>query len=56
MFHIDVNECENSNGGCSHTCLNLPGSYECRCPSGSTLAANKKTCTGIAWVIIFYII
>lgn len=50
MSYVDVNECSESNGGCSHTCINLPGSFQCRCPSGSTLAANKKTCTGTVYL------
>ncbi len=56
MSYIDINECSNSNGGCSHTCFNLPGSFQCRCPIGSSLAADKKTCTGIASVIHFRIV
>ena len=54
LSYIDVNECKESNGGCSHTCVNLPGSFQCRCPSGATLGADKKTCTG-NWTVIFYV-
>ena len=50
--YVDVNECSESNGGCSHTCVNLPGSFQCQCPSGSTLTANKKTCSGTEYLSV----
>ena len=47
-FHIpDVNECEISNGGCAQTCINKPGSFECRCGSGFALMSNQKSCAGM---------
>lgn len=42
----DIDECQNSNGGCSHTCVNLIGTYRCQCPSGYALLANGRTCQG----------
>ena len=35
-----------SNGGCSHGCQNLQGTYQCTCPKGFELDATKKNCTG----------
>ncbi|KAI4878960.1 hypothetical protein NFI96_004800, partial [Prochilodus magdalenae] len=43
----NVNECENSNGGCEGTCCNTIGSFYCKCPEGSTLGADGKTCQDI---------
>ncbi|KFD52311.1 hypothetical protein M513_06874, partial [Trichuris suis] len=34
---IDVNECEQDNGGCEHLCINLPGSHKCACKAGYEL-------------------
>ena len=43
----DINECQEKNGGCSHRCVNLEGSYECACPPGYKTQADQKTCEGI---------
>merc|ERR1739838_170001 len=29
---VDINECGTDNGGCSHGCTNLNGTFECSCP------------------------
>lgn len=42
----DVDECAENNAGCSHTCLNTPGSVYCLCPDGYTLAEDWKKCYG----------
>jgi len=41
---LDIDECSNNNGGCSHHCYNIPGSFYCGCPEGTTMAANNMTC------------
>ncbi|KAG1659024.1 Sushi, von Willebrand factor type A, EGF and pentraxin domain-containing protein 1 [Nymphon striatum] len=43
---IDINECENNNFGCSHTCLNYYGGAFCACPSGYR-KIDSKTCEDI---------
>ena len=45
-YITDVNECETNNGGCSQTCLNTNGSYECFCVAGYTLRADGFGCDG----------
>ena len=42
----DKDECNWSNGNCSHTCVNTIGSYHCACPVGFELSANQTTCRG----------
>ncbi|XP_070548208.1 uncharacterized protein [Ptychodera flava] len=43
----DVNECL-LKPGCSHSCVNTPGSYYCACPDGFMLnPENRKECTAI---------
>ena len=42
----DVNECDVGNGGCSQTCVNKPGIFECSCKSGYNLQPDQKTCSG----------
>lgn len=37
---------EGDNFGCSHTCVNTPGSAYCECPIGYSLGTDNKTCHG----------
>ena len=43
--NIDINECDDDNGGCDHVCTNTAGSYECSCNSGYSLALDNKGCS-----------
>ena len=49
-FHLDVDECLENNGGCDQSCVNKPGTFECKCKDGYTLAADAKTCEGIHYI------
>lgn len=40
----DVDECAEGNGGCQQICVNMMGSYECRCREGFLLSDNQHTC------------
>ncbi|XP_043865733.1 sushi, von Willebrand factor type A, EGF and pentraxin domain-containing protein 1 isoform X2 [Drosophila mojavensis] len=44
---VDIDECRLNNGGCSHTCRNTQGSYQCACPAGYQLAANARDCQDV---------
>ena len=44
----DINECQTSNGGCQHICVNTPGSRQCLCRTGYTLASDGRTCNGMS--------
>ena len=46
LTYLDINECDNDNGGCTHTCINQPGSYQCQCGVGFNSENNGKNCTG----------
>ncbi len=47
LHHItDANECDESNGGCEHVCVNLEGGHECACRNGFTLSADGRNCQG----------
>lgn len=48
-FTTDINECEQQNGGCSHGCVNTPGSYYCACPHGMMRdPVNPVVCINVA--------
>ena len=42
----DTNECEDDNGGCDHTCINIGGSYQCACNDGYKLNSDFHSCIG----------
>ncbi|XP_032574633.1 uncharacterized protein LOC6611170 isoform X2 [Drosophila sechellia] len=44
---VDIDECQNRNGGCSHRCSNTEGSFKCSCPPGYKLDSDQKTCQDI---------
>ena len=39
--------CEDSNGGCEHTCTDTATSFECSCRQGYSLNSNGYTCDGM---------
>ena len=55
----DINECNQGNGGCEHTCNNTIGSYYCTCNTGYQLSKGKH-CSGnnnlalICYIIIIF--
>jgi len=44
--YLDINECQTDNGGCTQTCGNTDGSYQCSCLNGYELNNDGYTCTG----------
>ena len=47
LLYSDNDECSADNGGCSHTCVNIPGGHRCECPDGYTLNNDGRKCGGI---------
>ena len=46
-YYLDINECEDNNGGCSQLCINTIGSYYCNCNTGYHFIDNSTTiCIG----------
>ena len=45
-LHPDINECSEENGGCSQTCTNTEGSFNCGCNTGFVLDSDGATCNG----------
>ena len=43
---LDINECEDNNGGCSQICTNTEGSFDCSCTDGYLLHSDGRQCTG----------
>jgi hypothetical protein len=44
LHPADMNECLSLNGGCSHNCDNVEGSFVCSCRDGFSLEADGRTC------------
>ena len=44
-YIIDINECDNDNGGCEQICINTVPFFICSCQSGFRLV-NDKFCLG----------
>ena len=42
----DIDECLIDNNGCSHQCVNTPGSAYCQCPEGWILPDGARICQG----------
>ena len=38
---VDINECDDNNGGCSYNCTDFDGGYNCSCQPGYTLYDGK---------------
>lgn len=36
----EIDECAEGTAGCDHTCINLPGTYECQCDEGFNLVSH----------------
>ncbi|XP_038067180.1 uncharacterized protein LOC119737135 [Patiria miniata] len=48
ICQVDMDECMSVDHGCSHECVNVPGSYYCICPQGFRLnETDLKTCSDI---------
>eukprot|EP00058_Branchiostoma_floridae_P006901 XP_002592389.1 hypothetical protein BRAFLDRAFT_67254 [Branchiostoma floridae] len=45
LFCQDIDECSTLNGGCSQTCTNTVGSYDCSCSEWFTLDGDRHNCT-----------
>ncbi|KAL3972206.1 muscleblind [Sarotherodon galilaeus] len=45
---LDVNECDQGNGGCAEVCVNTKGSWRCECGRGRVLDEDGRTCREIA--------
>ena len=43
---LDINECLTDNGGCTQTCDNTDGFYQCSCLNGYELTSDGYNCTG----------
>jgi len=46
-YFVDVNECENNNGGCDDTCENTLGSFMCSCGENKQLIPGTNMCEDV---------
>ncbi len=43
---VDIDECEEKNGGCNGRCINTVGSFKCVCPAGYKMDVASGRCRG----------
>ena len=53
FIFTDINECAESNGGCSHNCNNTEGSFECSCREGYLLHDDGRQCRGTKTIYMY---
>ena len=46
-IHLNIDECSDGNGGCSQTCTNTVGSFNCGCNSDFVLDFDVAICNGV---------
>uniref|UniRef100_A0AAV2LQZ6 Uncharacterized protein n=1 Tax=Knipowitschia caucasica TaxID=637954 RepID=A0AAV2LQZ6_KNICA len=47
---VDFDECSRDNGGCSHVCVNLRGTFKCSCPSSLRFSTHSwRKCVPRRW-------
>ena len=46
LLILDVNECDDDNGGCDQLCNNTLGSFSCGCAEGYLLNGDSINCDG----------
>ena len=46
FFLEEINECNNNNGGCEHSCHNTNGSYYCSCNTSYIINSDNHHCDG----------
>ena len=46
-FSADINECSEGTSGCTDSCTNTQGSFQCGCNNGFTLGGDGRTCVGM---------
>ena len=46
FYYSDINECEDSNGGCEQLCVNFDGTFTCDCENGYALDEDGVSCIG----------
>ena len=45
-YCVDINECNQGNGGCEQSCTDTAGSFTCTCATGYQLTSGRH-CSGI---------
>lgn len=46
LLSSDINECAQNPLLCAFRCVNVVGSYECKCPTGYVLREDRRMCKG----------
>ena len=53
-FSADINECSEGTSGCTESCINTQGGFQCGCSTGFTLGGDGMTCIGRCFYLRHY--
>lgn len=52
LFYVDIDKCDEDNGGCQHICKDTDGAFICKCHNGYEIMDDNSNCKGTIYIDI----